>query len=410
MYAKESYTFLRLDALRLKPPISTNGVQQFHPESIRADAAATSIVVHARFPGLAEEFLEHKRRFGSHHERQVYQTSAMFNWADLVERLIQKRPLAFLTAQDSTLLRDGVYIGNAQREWDRNGTEEQHLNLHLTLHDYLSYDEILLSSLIGVSGPSHFINNGNRYNSGVPGAPGSYEERGIIIGLVGPRFERPGRMDSTYMLPPDDRACQHPDLTRIFRSLFCRTAPTEPFDSDAYKARIRLTAELLLMEGDYRAREKYRTAHIYVVGLGLGVWAAHPKQPIWYLEAFKCAIAGLSLPHTSTIEFAWIGSLGTNHEDIHEKSLAGLITDAAARKHIRTTFSRANPAEKRHQNQLLVLSYAWDGNAFPGNEYWQGDLSASGDPAAACMSTIGELHNPAVNDFTNRIRVLGSSQ
>lgn len=43
------------------------------------------------------------------------------------------------------------------------------------------------------------------------------------------------------------------------------------------------------------------------------------------------------------------------------------------------------------------MSYAWDGNALPGNEFWMGSLSASGDPAAACSSLISELHNPHIN-------------
>ena len=62
---------------------------------------------------------------------------------------------------------------------------------------YLSYDEIMLASLLGVSGPSFFINDGSRYNSGKPAKPGTFESRGVIIGLVGARFERADRMDSS---------------------------------------------------------------------------------------------------------------------------------------------------------------------------------------------------------------------
>ena len=67
---------------------------------------------------------------------------------------------------------------------------------------------------------------------------------------------------------------------------------------------------------------------------------------------------------------------------------------------IRINFSRRDPFSPlagADQDKLVVAMFAWDGNSYVGNEYWQGLLSASGDPAAACCSNIPELLNPDIN-------------
>lgn len=47
--------------------------------------------------------------------------------------------------------------------------------------------------------------------------------------------------------------------------------------------------------------------------------------------------------------------------------------------------------------KLLVVSYAWDGNAQPGNEFWMGKLASTGDSSTAASCQVSELHNPFIN-------------
>lgn len=317
-----------------------------------------------------------------------------------------------MTSGDLTVLRDGRNIGNAAVEWDRVGTQDESLNSHLTFAHYLSYDEIMLGSLLGVSSPSHFINDGDRFNKGRRGKPGDFEPRGIIIGLVAARLERRDRMDSAYIEPPVSNPRQHPALHQIFRSFFARvrgdgslktTANPGGFDVDMYKARMRTTIDILLLEANARAQDAGTKAYIHVVGLGLGVWQIREEQATYYVETFAEALNQLrrfKIKFLGTLDFSWIQVAAATQKQVKE---------AAAFHHIDAIFSKRNPAAKLHgdkSRQLLVLSYAWDGNAFPGNEYWMGSLSASGDPAAACMSQISELHNPIINpDFLRRVQV-----
>lgn len=392
----------------VSPPITSNSVTNFDPETIKKDTLETRIVVHRRFPQLVQRFLEHKTRHGSSVEKALYH--AGWTWQQQTARLIEKRSLVFMGGRDFTMLRNGEQIGNAYKEWDRVGTEEESQNKHLFLQNYLSYDEIMLGSLMGVSGPSYFINDGNRYNQGRPGKAGTFEPRGIIIGLVGARFERGDRMDSALLLRNVRNPRQHPELKDIFLDFLGeRKDPNAMFNESLYKARIRIAADILFLEATRRAKDTGKKAHVYVVGLGLGVWGLHgfSKQTLLYVQAFIESLEQLGdgLHHIVTVEFAWIDPvLGFEQRT---------MTFGTSQTSVDVRFSRRNPAEKLcgpDENHLLVLSYAWDGNAFPGNEYWGGSLSGSGDPAAACMSTISELHNPMINPgFLDRLEVLNES-
>lgn len=388
----------------VEPPIKTNRISGFPPAAIAADARSTHILIHPRYPALLMSFLAYKCANGSSHEKALY---ASMTWQHLAGRFIHARPLTFMGSFDATIMRDGTMLDSkAFQEWDRNGTDLQHLNSHLTLENYLSYDEIMLSSLLGVSGHSHFINTGSRRNCARPAPEGSFQSRGVIIGLVGSRFERKHRMDSVHILPPpkakeNTPPLQDPAISAMIQAFFGSPRDvTQDFDVPMYRARSRITADMFLLEANTRAAEAGKKAWAYVVGLGLGVWQYYEQQREWYVEVFGEAIAELDLSHVGTVEFAYINNL----PETVERDLIRI----GAEKGIRVVFSRRDPAEKLEGDELLVLSYAWDGNAFPGNEYWSGSLSGSGDPAAACMSTVAELHNPLVNpEFTKRIRVAG---
>ena len=138
-----------------------------------------------------------------------------------------------------------------------------------------------------------------------------------------------------------------------------------------------------------RAAAADKRAYLHVVGLGLGVWMVDRRQAQLMCDVYQDIF--LTHPqittHIADLDFSWFPP--ECHLDGGQDGDQFLET--------RLHFSRRNPADRLGDDRLLVAMYAWDSNAFPGNEYWIGALSASGDPAAACCSMIAELQNPDIN-------------
>ena len=127
-------------------------------------AQNTYPLMHGRVPELLRGFLHAKRAHGSAVEKALY---ARMTPVELVTRFLARRPLAFLNESDDYRLTDGR---TGSGGWDAIGTAEEG---SLRLSELMSYDEVALAALVGVSVPTHFINNGGRFNLGEPDRPGT---------------------------------------------------------------------------------------------------------------------------------------------------------------------------------------------------------------------------------------------
>ena len=107
-------------------------------------------------------------------------------------------------ASDQYMLRDGITegYGGFEAMAERKGSAHDPSS-PLQLGEYLSYDEMALSALLLLSVPTHFINNGARANRGQLARDAgtlAHEKRGVLVGVVGARFERPGVMEAAHVL------------------------------------------------------------------------------------------------------------------------------------------------------------------------------------------------------------------
>jgi len=141
--------------------------------------------------------------------------------------------------------------------------------------------------------------------------------------------------------------------------------------------------------------------------LGTGVWAFdRVEQNRAIVAVFKEIIESSNLQYVDCVYFGWFtnDAMWDSPDEQTRKLMFSkdetvyYMEDKKGHR-IDIDFGKRNPAGPRDEYEfcLLTAMYAWDSNSFPGNEYYIGMLSASGDPAAAACSTIPYVQNCKIN-------------
>lgn len=313
---------------------------------------------------------------GNNIQKNVYKN---MNIIDFVQRLLIKRCVSFYGKNDKYLLTSGEsgYAGDGFTEIGRKDEKYP-----ITLNNCLSYDEIKLSALLSISSHSDFINNGTRNNCGVIEMDKlKIETEGIIIGIIGARFEKPLHMEYQDIVisakqnistrgygsfnqsaTNSEELVQNYEYRKMWNEFYADNCSPlfsdvklngkryvqskikdSIFDCNMMKKRYTISFDTLLLEAESRAAIANKLAYVHVVGIGLGVWRATKNQEIIFLETFSDRINALlsKLQHIGWIHFSWF------HETECGELKNGTTFHSNDNKNgIKILLSNRNPADK----------------------------------------------------------------
>ncbi|KOB79241.1 Uncharacterized protein OBRU01_00791, partial [Operophtera brumata] len=311
----------------------------FRPSGDR-NIASTYPLIHERVLLLMTHFLIYKSI-----EKSFYKDMTV---PEFIDRILQKRAVAFLEATDS-------------------------------------YDEMKLSAMVYVSGRTACINDGRRHNSGEIQEKG-VQDNAIIIDsqncCENGYGEEVTPTTCLNVLKTTYDKCDERRYTDRFVNVMHKGAI---FDNEAYYKRLSIIAESVLLEAESRAVEDGKNAFVNIIGAGLGVWKISPHQNdvflLTFLERTRALLRRGALSHVTDVNFAYIRP---------SDSIRGGIN---------VQLKNREPSSRltgEHEGKLLVMTYPWDGNAHPGNEFW----------------SVAELHNAHVNPAASarhaRVATLGA--
>ena len=365
------------------------------------DAEAAHRICDPKVKVMAEKFLAMKREGGTEQEKAVYKEMTV---DDFLVRLLEKRPRVFQGSKNN--YQERGKFRNQQPGQDlfaKIGTSEE--KPPLTISEYLTPDERLFSSLIGMSSPSYIINDGARLNYGIPGTSNAYHQRAIVQGLVGNRLEKPGENEYRYMVVDKDQSTlengygnnnekANPTLKLFAEELGLEYLPTYKEIDDgftkkdkkitdayvkvgdkflskkAYKERIRLTVQSSLADAARHGKNE-GDVYLHAVGLGLGYWVLSQGGRVeseLLVEVYQEEIGKNpeSFKNIGDIDFSWITISPDKQKELQEwgRSLEHPINIQFSQKNpaslkagaYRQTLEELDRRIKEHPGQPAVLS------------------------------------------------------
>jgi hypothetical protein len=392
---------------------------------------------------LLEDFMEFMRNVPGEEGANYRAIYDGFTPADLVKRLLFKRPLVFVGPNDHTMLRfNGVKnVIDANRAYKVAKILDNPPNGDgYCLRDYISYDENLLSSLIGMSTPTFYVSDGSIHRfGGVRSPKNPHVDSGILCGLVGARNTKYSFMECRFIGPRHETAWHDFHLSdqfwieKVYKDAFPegfiptneQIAKNKKIYENIYVNRLnvvyfekRLMLSILpfIKEAAAKGIEKSKEVFCSVPPIGGGVWRGHATsdtihtlikngvlkfldQNFNYQELKMLRALALPEVHLNTYsDFKPEKNIKKITIDPIESSAT--LTFKEPEDHTIKIYNEiryvARPLPAEFEYCLSIAGYAWDGNSYPGNEYWSGDLG-SFDPQAVYCSLLGQFQNPEVN-------------
>lgn len=357
--------------------------------------------------------------------------------AGLVKRLLTKRPIVFLNSTDENILRENpLSLRSGKDKWNNVARNLEYVQAGWPyLQEYISYDEMTLSALVNMSTPTYFVSDGSLRNAfEEPRSP--YILQGILCGLIGARLEKNGFMEHRFVFPRDKNNLTFDDvhladgfwINNVYSKAFPEgkipTLDNIKNNPDLYrdiyvnginvvylKKRLSLSVIPFIEEAANRGFEKTQKIIASVPSIGAGVWRGivdtktilnlivttvleyldnnFDIEKLSYLEAMFLPVVDNDL-YSKYSPQKQIKSVRANATSIEVKFDGKVLMIFNQRRFVAQTLP------EQFRSSLVVAGYAWDGNSYPGNEYWIGSFG-SFDPQAILCSLLGQFQNPEVN-------------